>query len=63
MRNIFQWAVRHNDLRYLEAKVRERLTKEQEYHATIVGLDPRRFGQEWVDAELEQATREWQRWE
>ncbi|KAI1466407.1 uncharacterized protein F4812DRAFT_451883 [Daldinia caldariorum] len=63
MRNIFQWAVRHNDLRYLEAKVRERLTKEQEYHATIVGLDPRRFGKEWVDAELEQATREWQRWE
>ncbi|KAI0848654.1 hypothetical protein F5Y00DRAFT_270116 [Daldinia vernicosa] len=63
MRQIFQWAVRHNDMRYLEAKVRERRVKDQEYQARIAGLDPHRFGAEWVEAELDQAVREWQRWE
>ncbi|KAI8964014.1 hypothetical protein F5Y11DRAFT_123019 [Daldinia sp. FL1419] len=63
MRQIFQWSVQNDDLRYLEAKVVERRKKEQDYHSRVVGLDPRRFGSDWVEAEVNQALREWQRWE
>ncbi|KAI1391028.1 uncharacterized protein F4822DRAFT_170476 [Hypoxylon trugodes] len=63
MREIFKWAVKHGDIRYLENKVRERQIKEQEYYASVVGLDRQILSPEWVDAELNRARREWQRWE
>ncbi|KAI0840075.1 hypothetical protein F5Y06DRAFT_247498 [Hypoxylon sp. FL0890] len=63
MRSIFKSAVRHNDLRFLESKVNERKIKEQEYVSRIVGLDRQILGDAWVDAEIERARREWQKWE
>ncbi|KAI2641701.1 hypothetical protein GGS26DRAFT_586096 [Hypomontagnella submonticulosa] len=63
MRSIFMWAVRHTDIRYLDNKVKERRMKEQEYHASIVGLDRQILGSEWVDAEVDRSRREWRRWE
>ncbi|KAI1098998.1 hypothetical protein F4804DRAFT_99332 [Jackrogersella minutella] len=63
MRSIFKWSVRHSDMKYLEHKIKERKTREQEYHARIVGLDRQILGAVWVDAEVELARREWQKWE
>ncbi|KAL7625034.1 hypothetical protein AAE478_004248 [Parahypoxylon ruwenzoriense] len=63
MRDVFEKAVRHGDLQYLEDKVVERRVKEQEFHTRIVGLDRQVLGAAWVDAEVNQALREWQRWE
>ncbi|KAI1215060.1 uncharacterized protein F4807DRAFT_19499 [Annulohypoxylon truncatum] len=63
MRSIFKAAVRHGDLNFLESKIRERRVKEQEYHARIVGLDRNILGAAWVEAEIDRARREWQRWE
>ncbi|OTB07823.1 hypothetical protein M426DRAFT_317712 [Hypoxylon sp. CI-4A] len=63
MRDIFKYAVRHSDMRYLDSKLRERRDKEREYYARIVGLDKHVLGAEWVDVEIERARKEWQRWE
>ncbi|KAI1138831.1 hypothetical protein F5Y05DRAFT_382524 [Hypoxylon sp. FL0543] len=63
MRSIFKSAVRHNDMRFLESKINERKVKEQEYISRIVGLDRQILGDAWVDAEIERARREWQKWE
>ncbi|KAI1462322.1 hypothetical protein F4805DRAFT_129622 [Annulohypoxylon moriforme] len=63
MRSIFKAAVKHGDLGFLDSKVKERRGKEQDYHARIVGLDKNVLGAAWVEAEVDRARREWQRWE
>ncbi|KAK8058324.1 hypothetical protein PG994_008772 [Apiospora phragmitis] len=63
MRSAFLKAVRKRDLRYFEAKVRERRAKEHEIYAKMAGLDRNVLGPEWCDAEMYRLQREWQRWE
>ncbi|CAJ2507734.1 Uu.00g089200.m01.CDS01 [Anthostomella pinea] len=63
MRAFFARAIQRRDLGYLDAKVRERLDKEQEFHDKVAALDRVPRGTSWVDAEAEKIDREWRRWE
>ncbi|KAK8003461.1 hypothetical protein PG989_003180 [Apiospora arundinis] len=63
MRSAFQKAVRKRDLRYFEAKIRERRAKEQEIYSMMASLDRTVLGPEWCDAEMYRLQREWQKWE
>lgn len=63
MREIFKKACRRNDPKYLEDKVLERMSIEQDIHGRLVKLDRSGHDDAWTDEQVEKLIREWKKWE